>query len=73
MQFDASMMKRLLAADDASLWEAVRAAAAQNGISLPKGQPSTSEMAKLRSVLGGVGEGDVKEAMEVLRRARGEG
>lgn len=73
MQFDASMMKRLLAADDASLWEAVRAAAAQNGISLPARQPSASDMAKLRSVLGGVGEGDVKEAMEVLRRARGEG
>ena len=72
MQFDRSMMKRLLSEGDDALWQAVRAAAEENGISLPPGQPSARDMARLRAILAGKGPEDVASAMDVLRRARGE-
>lgn len=71
MQFDATMMKRLLSESDTALWQAVRSAAEENGIRLPPGQPSAADMARLRAILAGKGAGDVAGAMEVLRRARG--
>ncbi len=71
MQFDANMMKELLKKSDAELWQTVRTVAEANGISLPPGTPSAGDMARLRAILGTKGAGDVKDAMEVLRRARG--
>ena len=71
MQFDANMMKKLLAESDTALWETVRAVAAENGITLPAGNPSAGDMARLRAILASRGERDVADAMETLRRARG--
>ncbi len=71
MQFDANMMKELLKKSDAELWQTVRRVAEANGITLPEGTPSAGDMARLRAILGTKGPGDVAEAMEVLRRARG--
>ena len=71
MQFDANMMKKLLAESDSDLWETVRRVATENGISLPSGRPSAGDMARLRAILASRGAGDVGDAMEILRRARG--
>jgi hypothetical protein len=72
MQFDSNVMKRLLLLDDAALWNTICRVAAENGISLPGGQPSAKDMARLRAILGSRGAGDVEEALAVLRRARRE-
>ena len=71
MQFDATMMKRLISTGDTELWQTIRTVAEQSGISLPEGQPSAADMARLRAILASKGAGDVQDAMEVLRRAHG--
>jgi hypothetical protein len=71
MQFDANMMKKLLAESDTALWETIRTVAAENGIPLPAGRPSAGDMARLRAILASRGERDIADAMETLRRARG--
>ncbi len=71
MEFNANMMRDLLKKSDAELWQTVRGVAEANGITLPGGTPSAGDMARLRAILGTKGAGDVEEAMEVLRRARG--
>ncbi len=71
MQFDANMMKKLLAESDTDLWETVRSFAAENGIALPVGRPSAGDMARLRAILASKGAKDVADAAEILRRARG--
>ena len=38
MQFDPNVMKKLLGENDATLWQTVRAYAAEKGIRLPEGQ-----------------------------------
>lgn len=72
MQFDESAMKKLLAESDDALWQTVRRVAEQNGIHLPSGRPSPGDMARLRAILATRGPGDVADAIEVLKRARGE-
>lgn len=70
MQFDNNVMKKLLLESDDALWETIRRVATENGITLPSGQPSAADMAKLRAIMAGKGAKDVGEAMEILRRAR---
>ena len=72
MQFDESAMKKLLGESDEALWQTIRAIAEQNGIRLPAGRPSPGDMARLRAILATRGPGDVKDAAEILRRAKGE-
>lgn len=72
MQFDASKMKTVLEKSDAELWQIIRAVAAASGISLPDGQPSAGDMARLRAILASKGSRDVEEALATLRRARKE-
>ena len=72
MQFDENAMKKLLAESDETLWQTVRRVAEQNGIHLPAGRPSPGDMARLRAILSTRGPEDVSDAVEVLRRARGE-
>ena len=70
MQFDANMMKKLLAESDTALWDTVRSVAAEHGIPLPSGRPSAGDMARLRAILASRGAEDVTDAIEILRRAR---
>ena len=72
MQFDESAMKKLLGESDEALWQTIRTLAGQNGIRLPAGRPSAGDMARLRAILATRGPKDVKDAEEILRRARGE-
>ncbi|MBQ2719811.1 MAG: hypothetical protein IJF73_07075 [Clostridia bacterium] len=72
MQFDAKQMSALLKKSDSELWRIVSMAAKAGGISLPEGQPSAGDMARLRAILAGKSEKDVGEALDTLRRARGE-
>ena len=70
MQFDPNVMKAFLAMDDKALWQAVRAIAQRNGVSLPEGQPPEGELAKLRQALSGKGSADVAEAIRIVKEAR---
>ncbi len=72
MQFDADKMKTVLMKNDTELWQIVRAVAAESGISIPGGQPSAGDMARLRAILATKGSRDVDEALNTLRRARKE-
>ena len=72
MQFDAEKMKTVLEKNDAELWQIIRAVAAKSGVSLPAGQPSAGDMARLRAILATKGSRDVDEALATLRRARRE-
>lgn len=72
MQFDENMMKALLSESDEALWRTIRAVAARNNVTLPAGQPSAADMARLRAILGTKGPADVEDAMRTLRRVRGE-
>ncbi|MBR7095411.1 MAG: hypothetical protein IKC73_04255 [Clostridia bacterium] len=72
MPFDKKQMSALLGKSDSELWKIITAVAATSGIALPEAQPSARDMARLRTVLAGVGERDVGEALAILRRARGE-
>ncbi len=70
MQFDPSMMKAILALDDNTLWQTVKAVAKSNGISLPEGQPPAAELARLRQALSGKGSADVGEALRIVKEAK---
>ncbi len=72
MQFDADKMKTVLMKSDTELWQIIRAVAAGSGITLPEGQPSAGDMARLRAILATKGSRDVEGALETLRRARKE-
>ena len=72
MPFDKKQMSALLGKSDSELWKIITAVAATSGIARPEAQPSARDMARLRTVLAGVGERDVGEALAILRRARGE-
>ena len=71
MQFDAKAMQEIIKQDDATLWRTVRAIAERYGVPLPEGTPPAADMARLRAILGTKGAGDVRDAMEVLRRVKG--
>ncbi len=72
MQFDADKMKTVLGKSDAELWQLIRTVAAGSGISLPEGEPSPGDMARLRAILATKSSRDVDEALATLRRARKE-
>ena len=72
MQFDANMMKTFLEKSDTELWQIVKAFAAQSGVRIPEGEPSAADMARLRAILSGKSGEDVNEALEILRRAKGQ-
>lgn len=70
MQFDAKTMQEIIKQDDATLWRTIRTIADRYGIPLPEGAPPASDMARLRAILGTRGAGDVRDAMEILRRTK---
>ena len=58
--------------NDTELWQIIRAVAAKSGVTIPAGQPSAGDMARLRAILATKGSRDVDEALATLRRAHHE-
>lgn len=65
MEIRPEVMERLLAEDDARLWETIRRIAVMNNISLPLTPPAHTDMEKLRAILKG-GTFSYDQAMRIL-------
>ncbi len=66
-QFDANMLRSILALPDEQLWQTIQMIATSSGVRLEGGAPPKSELARLRSMLTS-GTPDVNEAMRIIER-----
>lgn len=66
MKMDPNVLHTLLAGDDATLWQTVRAIAVANGMTLPETPPGEGEMKRLRTTLANLTNVDPKEAERIL-------
>ena len=70
-QFDPSMLKMILSLPDDQLWATIKSIAERNGVSLPKGTPPKSELARLRDAMSSANP-NVEEAKRIMEQYKKE-
>ncbi len=70
MQLDKNAVERMLSLNDEQLWQAIILIAREAGIDLSKQKLSTSDMSKIRTMLGGASDEDIRRAAEQLEKRK---